>query len=78
MPNATPMPPSATLRRVTGSATALTAVSAMLGAFFILSDPIFNGLAISLIFGLAVSTLLTLLVVPLLYYAKEYRQEGKA
>ncbi|WP_075880778.1 efflux RND transporter permease subunit [Vreelandella massiliensis] len=57
---------------------ALTAVSAMLGAFFILSDPIFNGLAISLIFGLAVSTLLTLLVVPLLYYAKEYGQEGKA
>ncbi|PYE31577.1 multidrug efflux pump subunit AcrB [Idiomarina fontislapidosi] len=48
---------------------ALTAVSAMVGAYFILSDPIFNGLAISLIFGLAVSTLLTLLVVPLLYYA---------
>ncbi|MWJ28157.1 AcrB/AcrD/AcrF family protein [Halomonas sp. ZH2S] len=50
---------------------ALTAVSAMLGAFFILADPIFNGLAISLVFGLAASTLLTLLVVPLLYYARE-------
>ena len=38
----------------------LTALSAMLGAFFILDDPIFNGLAISLIFGIFVSTLLTL------------------
>jgi multidrug efflux pump subunit AcrB len=47
---------------------ALTAASAMLGAYFILSDPIFNGLAISLIFGLAVSTLLTVVVVPLAYY----------
>lgn len=47
---------------------ALTAVSAMVGAYFILSDPIFNGLAISLIFGLSVSTLLTMLIVPLLYY----------
>lgn len=47
---------------------ALTAVSAMIGAYFILSDPIFNGLAISLIFGLLASTLLTVLVVPLLYY----------
>jgi len=36
--------------------------------FFILDDPIFNGLAISLIFGILVSTLLTLLVIPLLYY----------
>lgn len=47
---------------------ALTAVSAMLGAFFILTDPIFNGLAISLIFGLALSTVLTVVVVPLAYY----------
>ncbi|NDY94328.1 efflux RND transporter permease subunit [Wenzhouxiangella limi] len=48
---------------------ALTAISAMVGAAFILTDPIFSGLAISLIFGLAVSTLLTVLVIPLLYYA---------
>ena len=41
----------------------------MLGAFFILDDPIFNGLAISLIFGILVSTVLTLVVIPLLYYA---------
>ena len=47
---------------------ALTAISAMVGAYFILNDPIFNGLAISLVFGLAMSTLLTVLVVPLLYY----------
>ena len=49
----------------------LTGVAAMLGAFFILDDPIFNGLAISLIFGIFVSTLLTLVVIPLLYYALE-------
>lgn len=48
---------------------ALTAVAAMAGAFFILDDPIFNGLAISLIFGIFVSTVLTLVVIPLLYYA---------
>ncbi len=46
----------------------LTALAAMLGAFFILDDPIFNGLAISLIFGIFVSTLLTLVVIPILYY----------
>src|SRR5690606_2836049 len=48
---------------------ALTAIAAMAGAFFILDDPIFNGLAISLIFGILVSTVLTLVVIPLLYYA---------
>ncbi len=47
----------------------LTGMAAMLGAFFILDDPIFNGLAISLIFGILVSTLLTLVVIPTLYYA---------
>jgi multidrug efflux pump subunit AcrB len=46
----------------------LTGLAAMLGAFFILDDPIFNGLAISLIFGIFVSTVLTLVVIPLLYY----------
>jgi multidrug efflux pump subunit AcrB len=46
----------------------LTGVAAMLGAFFILDDPIFNGLAVSLIFGILVSTVLTLVVIPLLYY----------
>lgn len=47
---------------------ALTGLAAMMGAFFILDDPIFNGLAISLIFGIFVSTLLTLVIIPLLYY----------
>ncbi|WP_115718181.1 efflux RND transporter permease subunit [Gallaecimonas mangrovi] len=47
----------------------LTAIAAMLGAMFILDDPIFNGLSVSLIFGMAVSTILTLLVIPLLYAA---------
>jgi multidrug efflux pump subunit AcrB len=46
----------------------LTGLAAMIGALFILDDPIFNGLAISLIFGILVSTLLTLVVIPLLYY----------
>ena len=46
----------------------LTGLAAMAGAFFILDDPIFNGLAIALIFGILVSTLLTLVVIPLLYF----------
>lgn len=53
---------------------ALTGLAAMMGAFFILDDPIFNGLAISLIFGIFVSTLLTLVVIPLLYYTA-YRHQ---
>ncbi len=48
---------------------ALTGLAAMLGAFFILDDPIFSGLAVSLIFGILVSTLLTLVVIPVMYYA---------
>ncbi len=50
----------------------LTAIAATMGAFFILDDPIFNGLAVSLIFGILVSTLLTLIVIPVLYYASEH------
>jgi hypothetical protein len=49
----------------------------MLGAFFILDDPIFNGLAISLIFGIFVSTVLTLVVIPLLYFMA-YRHRVEA
>ncbi len=51
----------------------LTGLAAMLGAFFILDDPIFNGLAVSLIFGILVSTVLTLVVIPVLYYAGYWR-----
>ena len=57
---------------------ALTAAAAMLGAFFILDDPIFNGLAVSLIFGILVSTVLTLVVIPLLYYALLTRKAAHA
>jgi len=45
----------------------LTALAAMIGAATILLDPIFQGLAISLLFGLATSTLLTVLVIPAIY-----------
>ncbi|MCO5248140.1 MAG: efflux RND transporter permease subunit [Chitinophagales bacterium] len=46
----------------------LTAGAVILGAVIILFDPVFQGLAISLIGGTLTSTFLTLLVVPLLYY----------
>jgi multidrug efflux pump subunit AcrB len=45
----------------------LTAAAAMIGAAFILPDPIFQGLAVSLLFGLASSTALTVLIIPALY-----------
>jgi multidrug efflux pump subunit AcrB len=53
----------------------LTAVAAMIGAAVILADPIFQGLAISLLFGLASSTLLTVLVIPAIYVA--LRDDGR-
>lgn len=56
----------------------LTALAATLGAFFILDDPIFNGLAVSLIFGILVSTLLTLVFIPVLYYVSEYKNTLEA
>ncbi|WP_242086841.1 efflux RND transporter permease subunit [Aestuariivivens sediminis] len=49
----------------------LTAGTVVIGAFVILFDPIFQGLAISLMGGTIVSTALTLLVVPLVYYMIE-------
>jgi len=56
----------------------LTGLAAMIGAFFILDDPIFNGLAVALIFGIFVSTLLTLVVIPILYYAYLMRRPHAA
>jgi multidrug efflux pump subunit AcrB len=53
---------------------ALTAVAAMLGGFFIIDDPIFGGLAVSLIFGLLVSTVLTLVVIPVVFYAYRWQR----
>ncbi len=52
----------------------LTAIAAILDAIFILDDPIFNGLAVSLITGVFVSTMLTLVVIPLLYYSVTRRK----
>ena len=53
----------------------LTAIAAMIGAAVILFDPIFQGLAISLLFGLASSTLLTVLVIPAIYIV--LRDDGR-
>jgi multidrug efflux pump subunit AcrB len=47
----------------------------MIGAFFILDDPIFNGLAVSLIFGILVATVLTLVLIPILYFS--YRNKSQ-
>ena len=55
----------------------LTGLAAMLGAFFILDDPIFNGLAVALIFGILISTLLTLVVIPVLYYSVYAHRTGQ-
>lgn len=49
----------------------LTTGAVVIGASIILFDPIFQGLAISLVAGAIVSTLLTLIVVPLIYYMTE-------
>jgi multidrug efflux pump subunit AcrB len=54
----------------------LTALAAMIGAATILLDPIFQGLAISLLFGLASSTLLTVLVIPAIYIV--LRDDGRS
>ena len=54
----------------------LTALAAMIGAATILLDPIFQGLAISLLFGLASSTLLTVLVIPAIYVVLRGEREG--
>lgn len=49
----------------------LTAGTVVIGAVVILFDPIFQGLAISLMGGTIASTFLTLLIVPLIYYITE-------
>ncbi len=55
----------------------LTAAAAMVGAAVILLDPIFQGLAISLLFGVFASTMLTLVVIPVIYYMVERRSWEK-
>jgi multidrug efflux pump subunit AcrB len=53
----------------------LTAVAIIVGSFVIIFDPIFNGLAISLIFGTIGSTTLTLVLIPLMYYASKLKTQ---
>ncbi|CAM4146174.1 efflux RND transporter permease subunit [Flavobacterium antarcticum] len=55
----------------------LTTGAVVIGAIVILFDPIFQGLAISLVFGAIVSTVLTLVIVPLLYYVVERKKWEK-
>ena len=55
----------------------LTTGAVVIGASIILFDPIFQGLAISLVFGAVVSTVLTLLVVPVIYYITERKKWEK-
>jgi len=56
----------------------LTAAALMVGAFVILFDPIFQGLAISLLFGVFASTLLTLIVIPVIYVSWREWEAGGA
>ena len=50
----------------------------MVGAFVIVLDPIFQGLAVSLLFGVGASTVLTLIVIPVLYYLVYKRKRRPA
>jgi multidrug efflux pump subunit AcrB len=56
----------------------LTALAIILGSAIMITDPVFGGLAVSLIFGTFASTALTLLVIPLMYYLWERRALAKA
>ena len=54
----------------------LTALTTAMGAWPITLDPIFSGLAWALIFGLFASTLFTLVIIPVAYYAAQRRSAG--
>jgi len=56
----------------------LTALAIILGSAIMITDPVFGGLAVSLIFGTFASTALTLLVIPLMYYLWERRGLNRA
>ena len=51
----------------------LTALAIILGSAIMITDPVFGGLAVSLIFGTFASTALTLVVIPLMYYLWQRR-----
>ena len=55
----------------------LTGMAIMFGSAVMISDPVFGGLALALIFGTFASTMLTLIVIPLLYFLWQ-RHEGHA
>jgi multidrug efflux pump subunit AcrB len=57
---------------------ALTAAAVVAGGIVMVLDPIFQGLAVALISGAIVATLLTMIVVPLLYWELRRREEGVA
>jgi multidrug efflux pump subunit AcrB len=54
----------------------LTALTTAIGAFPITLDPVFSGLAWALIFGLAASTLFTLVLIPVAYYAVYHKSNA--
>ncbi len=56
----------------------LTALAIILGSAIMITDPVFGGLAVSLIFGTFASTALTLVVIPLLYYLWQRRLQPQA
>jgi multidrug efflux pump subunit AcrB len=56
---------------------ALTAAAMILGAWVILFDPIFQGLAISLMAGEVASLLISRMAVPVLYYMARHRERTK-
>ncbi|MFA7523010.1 MAG: efflux RND transporter permease subunit [Halothiobacillaceae bacterium] len=56
----------------------LTALAIMFGSAIMITDPVFGGLAVSLIFGTFASTMLTLLVIPIMYYFWQLDQKIKA
>jgi multidrug efflux pump subunit AcrB len=56
----------------------LTVAALIVGAFVIIFDPIFNGLAVSLIFGTIGSTTLTLVLIPVMYYYSRLKSLKKA
>jgi multidrug efflux pump subunit AcrB len=56
----------------------LTALAVVVGASVILADPIFQGLAISLMFGEIASLLISRMAVPVLYYMQKSREASRA
>ena len=54
----------------------LTALAVVVGSFVMILDPIFQGLAIAMMFGAVVATILTLIIVPILYY-EVFRGKGE-